>query len=61
MSDDVNVIRQQIAEKKRELQQLELQLRVFEKLDDNKNCFSMSPNLMCNNCFCWKRVREMCS
>ena len=61
MSDDVKVIREQIAQKKKELQQLELQLRVFDKLDDGKNCFSLSPNMMCANCLCWKRVREMCS
>ena len=59
--DDVVRLKREIEETKKKLQQLELQLQVFQKLDDNKNCFSLNPDKQCDNCICWKMVRSYCS
>lgn len=57
-SDDVHRLKSEISNMKKKLQELEVQLQVYEKLDNNAICFSLKPEDMCKNCICWKMLRS---
>jgi hypothetical protein len=55
-------IAEDINELKRNIQQSKM-INKFatDLIKENKNCSSKNANIMCENCICWKIVREYCS